>query len=195
MIMWGRFHSPFRFSATRSIAFVLSLAFVLSCGPARGTAGTLEAAPPLLGAFDLPVQLEFPAEKQLQGKLLFCGSLPGAAGSRLTKEVDDDLPGVPLPPSPVTGTLWYENDGSDCYNVYLEAGQNLYVSITNGAGDVRALLASPEATDVDSAWENGWWVASTAVTGHLCGFWYQVPISATCACWAAVFPPPTPSST
>ncbi|NLT34456.1 MAG: hypothetical protein GXX83_00940 [Gaiellales bacterium] len=52
-----------------------------------------------------------------------------------------------------------------------DAGQNLYVSITGGAvGGVGALLLSPEATDMYGAREKGWWVASTAVTGDLCGF-------------------------
>lgn len=47
---------------------------------------------------------------------------------------DDDIPGVPLGASPVTGSLNESSDPEDVYNIALTAGQRITFSITGPAG-------------------------------------------------------------
>ena len=49
-------------------------------------------------------------------------------------ETDDDVPGVPLVASPVTGTLDELSDCDDVFAIYLNAGERLSASITGDAG-------------------------------------------------------------
>lgn len=46
---------------------------------------------------------------------------------------DDDIPGVTLPASPVSGTLDFLSDENDVYSVYLDAGQSLSASLNEAA--------------------------------------------------------------
>lgn len=63
---------------------------------------------------------------------------------------DRNIPGVPLPSSPVTGTLDVTTDTDDVYRVLLGAGQTITVSLTGDAGtDFDLWLFGPNATDVD----------------------------------------------
>ncbi len=56
----------------------------------------------------------------------------------LVVTTDDDIPGVPITASPVSGTVDYINDMDDVYSVNLVQGQTLYAS-----------TAAPSLTDVD----------------------------------------------
>ncbi|MBA4371179.1 MAG: hypothetical protein C0418_06360, partial [Coriobacteriaceae bacterium] len=75
---------------------------------------------------------------------------------------DDNIPGVPLTPSPVSGTLAAGSDVDDVFKIYLNAGEQLDVSMTADAGtDFDLYLFGPSATDVNTS---PWETSSTAVT-------------------------------
>jgi C1A family cysteine protease len=62
---------------------------------------------------------------------------------------DDDIPGVPIPASPVTGTLANPGDHNDVYAVHLAAGDLLQATLTGALGsDFDLSLFPPAATTV-----------------------------------------------
>jgi C1A family cysteine protease len=62
---------------------------------------------------------------------------------------DDDIPGVPLPPSPFIGAVSVASDLDDVYSVALSSGQTLKASITGPYGsDLRLYLYAPGTATV-----------------------------------------------
>jgi len=63
---------------------------------------------------------------------------------------DDEIPGVPLTPSPLHGSLNVTTDPDDVYSVYLGEGQALEVSLTGDPGtDFDLYFYGPDATGVE----------------------------------------------
>jgi thermitase len=67
---------------------------------------------------------------------------------------DDNIPGIPLPPSQVTSTVGGLADDDDVYKVFLQAGQTLDVTVTTDPPPGPdyypwLFLYSPSATDVE----------------------------------------------
>jgi Bacterial pre-peptidase C-terminal domain len=70
-----------------------------------------------------------------------------ALGTVHSSEVDDTLPGVPLPASPVRGVLTQETDTYDFYSVLVKRGQRLTASLTGVRGtDFDLFLLAPGST-------------------------------------------------
>ncbi|MHB1319098.1 MAG: cell wall-binding repeat-containing protein, partial [Anaerolineae bacterium] len=66
-----------------------------------------------------------------------------------TLAVDDDIPGVPLSASPVTGTLSADTDTDDVFSIELAVGDALSFNLTGPAGtDFDMALFGPDATSV-----------------------------------------------
>ncbi|MCL6560757.1 MAG: VCBS repeat-containing protein [Firmicutes bacterium] len=85
---------------------------------------------------------------------------------------DDNVPGVPLPPSPVIGTLDEYTDFIDVYSVQLNPGDVLSASITGPAGtDFDLYLFAPGTIDVYYADP----VAGAAGGSYPDSFSYTVP--------------------
>ncbi|MEL7667434.1 MAG: cell wall-binding repeat-containing protein [Actinomycetota bacterium] len=62
---------------------------------------------------------------------------------------DDDLPGVAMPASPITGTLSEAADYDDVYAVYLNTGQSITVALKGpGNADFDLYLYPPGSTDM-----------------------------------------------
>jgi thermitase len=83
-------------------------------------------------------------------------AVQGAGGYRLdwtrTGISSDNLPGVPLPASPVTGDLNRNGDSRDIYSQHLDAGQLLTVYLTGPSNaDFDLWLYGPGSTSVDVA--------------------------------------------
>lgn len=63
---------------------------------------------------------------------------------------DDEIPGVPLTPSPLTGALSGATDQDDVYSVYLGAGQSISATLSGSAGtNFDLYLYAPNATGLD----------------------------------------------
>lgn len=66
--------------------------------------------------------------------------------------VDDNIPGVPAPASPVNGTLDEMADYDDVYSVVLAVGDTLALNLTGAGGtDFDLYLFAPGATDVSTS--------------------------------------------
>ena len=64
---------------------------------------------------------------------------------------DDQIPGVALTASPVTGALARDTDPNDVYSVYLGQGQTLDAALTMPSGaDFDLLLYGPDAADLEA---------------------------------------------
>lgn len=102
----------------------------------------------LLGALALPAgALASPASRLGPFPRLAAGSHSGALLTALA--ADDNIPGVTIPASPVTGTLDPVTDMDDVYAITLAAGDKLAVRLNGDAGTLFAAgLFPPTATDV-----------------------------------------------
>jgi len=90
------------------------------------------------------------AVKAFQGSGSY--TLTYSAFTQPPPELDDDIPGVAIGPSPRAGTVDQSLDPVDVYSVSLEAGTRLTVDLTGPAGtDFDVFVFGPEAGSVDSA--------------------------------------------
>jgi thermitase len=64
---------------------------------------------------------------------------------------DDDIPGVPIPASPVSGSVGNPSDMYDVYAISLTAGQALTANLAGTTGDLDLFLYGPGATGVGDA--------------------------------------------
>ena len=103
------------------------------------------------------------ASTQLATTRVLAARLADAADRMVALAADDDIPGFPLPPSPVTGTLdsraGSTADYDDVYQVHLDAGEQI-TFILNGAvnTDYDMFLFAPGTTA--TAGGCGWGQAS-----------------------------------
>lgn len=84
-------------------------------------------------------------------------------GLSVTSESDDDVPGVPLPASPVVGTLdtsASSNDWDDVYTVALKSNERLTVRMT-GQGDFDLWVLKPGTPEIDNGDQLRYVVASS----------------------------------
>ena len=87
---------------------------------------------------------------------------------------DNDIPGIPLPPSPVSGSLDIATDPNDVFGVNLSAGQQMLATITGPAGtDFDMYLYPPGSADITSPW-----VARAFGTTYPDSFTYTAPAGA-----------------
>lgn len=74
----------------------------------------------------------------------------GSGAYQLTVASDDEIPGVPIMSSPITGTLSSTTDADDVFAVHLDHGDVLQASVSGPLGsDYRLFLYAPGA---DSVW-------------------------------------------
>jgi hypothetical protein len=67
-------------------------------------------------------------------------------------DADSELPGVPIPPSPINDSLQFFYDNDDVFSVNLAGGQQILASLTGQAGtDFDLYLYPPGSTDFSSA--------------------------------------------
>lgn len=66
-------------------------------------------------------------------------------------EGDDEIPGVELPPSPVTESLARFFDNDDVYRVYLYPGMTLRLTLSSAAPDFDLYVYGPEASSIFTA--------------------------------------------
>lgn len=67
-----------------------------------------------------------------------------ATASMEAQAADDEIPGLPLPASPVVGTLSYASDYNDVFAINLSAGETLSARVTgDGASDLDLYLYAP----------------------------------------------------
>ncbi|MDZ4178341.1 MAG: cell wall-binding repeat-containing protein [Coriobacteriia bacterium] len=70
-------------------------------------------------------------------------------GSSGAGDGNNDIPGVSIPPSPVSGSLDEVTDRDDVYSVYLRAGQTINTSLTGAPGtDFDMALYAPGTTTI-----------------------------------------------
>ena len=73
----------------------------------------------------------------------------GSGAYQLSVGSDDDIPGIPLPASPIAGTLSSSTDADDVFAVNLHHGDVLEASISGpGSSDFRLYLYAPGASSV-----------------------------------------------
>jgi type VII secretion-associated serine protease mycosin len=64
-------------------------------------------------------------------------------------DADGDIPGVVLPPSPVSGSLTAQSDRADVYRVRIDAGQRLSVTLNGASGtDFDIYLFGPSSNSI-----------------------------------------------
>ncbi|GAB4278831.1 MAG: hypothetical protein Kow0056_11510 [Coriobacteriia bacterium] len=83
---------------------------------------------------EVEYQLELLLQQQLEQMIEDAGGSTSGSGSGTQSSAQDninDIPGVPLPNSPVSGTLTIA-DNKDVYRVYLAAGQTIQLSLNTG---------------------------------------------------------------
>lgn len=89
--------------------------------------------------------------------------LPLAAPTALAA-ADDNIPGLPIPASPFTGTLDYYSDYDDVFKVYMKAGQSLTVTFRGPAtADFDLFMYWPWAQSLEDTARMGggsWWNGS-----------------------------------
>ncbi|MBI5232249.1 MAG: S8 family serine peptidase [Coriobacteriales bacterium] len=92
---------------------------------------------------------------------------------KITLGPDDEIPGTPLPSSPVTGTLDQPFELDDVYRVHLDAGQQLNLQLTGAnASSYHVGVFAPTATTI---W--GYWAAAPPAGGYPQAVSYVAPES------------------